>query len=97
MQLSDEYVVLQLPRRLETVAGGRNRLVQKLEKHQLYPDECLLLQWRNVLSYLTMTELDTVGRQFKNLPLPPDAFALVAPLWCDLGCCSQRVLVLKLL
>ena len=31
----------------------------------------------------------------RTLPLPPVAFVLVAPLWCDLGCCSQTVVVLK--
>ena len=32
-------------------------------------------------------------------PLPPVAFALVAPWWCELGCCSesQTVVIFKLL
>ena len=30
-----------------------------------------------------------------NNTLPPDAFASVAPMWCDLGCCSRTDVVIK--
>ena len=36
-------------------------------------------------------ELDAVGRQFKPYLTAGCVCMLVAPLWCDLRCCSRTV------
>ena len=40
-------------------------------------------------------KLDAVGRQFEPYLDAGCVCMLLAPLWCDLGCCSRTVVVIK--